>query len=380
MKTKFIKSKRIISVVLAVCMVLSLGVSKQTKAATTTRKTLALNQTYTETWEEYETKIYQFTVPQAGNINIEIKNTNPTGSEEVEASLYDSNNAQIFGREWGSNISLPTYSSNGNCTYYLKVSDYSSAWESSFHVTVHFQATTDWESENNDTTATADGIVASRTYKGTITEKDSCDYYKLYIPGNRKVSVKFGPVQVDGENHKWNVYLLNSKNESEKIVDCSGINQTYTTYLKKGTYYLKVEDYSNARNIPYSFCYTVKGITIKQPKITSIKGSAYKALLGPNYVKLTKIKIKNSGDCQGYQVQVAKKKSMKGRLANEMVAFENGNSKGKVSLQTSMGVYKKYYVRARGYVTDLYGKKIYGKYSKVKCKKTKKSTYKKFKN
>ena len=43
MKTKFIKSKRIISVVLAVCMVLSLGVSKQTKAETTTRKTLALN-------------------------------------------------------------------------------------------------------------------------------------------------------------------------------------------------------------------------------------------------------------------------------------------------------------------------------------------------
>lgn len=379
MKTKFIKSKRIISVVLAVCMVLSLGVSKQTKAATTTRKTLALNQTYTETWEDDETKVFQFTVPQAGNIDIEIKHTNPVEDKTISLSLYDSNNAVIFWDYRGSNVTLPTYSTDGNRTYYLKVKEIT-AWDASYYVTIHFQTTTDWESENNDTTATADAITVNQTYKGTITEKDSCDCYKLYIPGNRKVSVKFGPTQVDGENHEWNVYLLNSKNESARIVDCSGINQTYTTYLKKGTYYLKVEDAYGARNIPYSFGYTVKGLTIKQPKITSIKGSAYKGWFDPNYVKLTRIKIKNSGACQGYQVQVAKRKSMKGRLANEMVAFESGNSKGKVSLQTSMGVYKKYYVRARGYVTDPFGKKIYGKYSKVKCKKTKRSTYKKFKN
>lgn len=378
MKTKFIKSKRIISVVLAVCMVLSLGVSKQTKAATTTRKTLALNQTYTETWEDDETKIFQFTVPQAGNINIEIKNTNATGSEEVRVWLYNSNNVNILDEEIGVDIKLPTYSSDANKTYYLKVSDWKRAEDTSFSITIHFQATTNWESENNDTTATADGIEANRSYKGMITENDDCDYFKFYLSGNRKVNIKFGPAEVDGGGYSWYVNLLNSKNESKEIA-CSGTSQTYTTYLKKGTYYLKIKNFSRTKNIPYTFSYTTKSLKIKQPKITSIKGSAHKGLFS-NYVQLTRIKIKNSGDCQGYQVQVAKKKSMKGRLANQMVSFENGNSKGKVSLETGMGIYKKYYVRVRGYVTDLYGKKIYGKYSKVKCYKMKKSTYKKFKN
>lgn len=373
--------KRMLGIMLAVCMVFVLGVPQKAKAADApTQKALQVNQTYTEVWQEGETKLYSFTVPQAGNIDIEIKNTNPVGGHKVEASLFDSNNAQVLDRVDGANLILPTYSSDAGKTYYLKVSDDYDAWETSFTVRINFQATSNWETENNDTTPTADTITANKVYNGIInSDYDKCDYYKFYIPGNRKVSIKFGPAMVDGERREWDVYLLNSKNESVHVFETS-TTQTYSAYLKKGTYYIKVENNYNAREVQYAFSYSTKTLKIKQPKIKSITGTAYRGWLGPNYVKIKKIKIKNSGDCQGYQVRVAKKKSMKGSLANEAIAFGNGNSKGKVALSTNMGVFKKYYVKLRGYVNDPFGKKIYGKYSKVKCKTTKKKVYKQYKN
>ncbi len=67
-----------------------------------------------------------------------------------------------------------------------------------------------------------------------------CDYYKIKLNGKRKVSIIFGPAEVDGEQHSWKVSLMNSKNESVEIFKGS-TRQTYQAYLKKGTYYLKVE-------------------------------------------------------------------------------------------------------------------------------------------
>ena len=373
-------AKKLLSMLLVACMMLTLGMPEKAKADVTTQKTLELNKAYTEVWQEYETKLYKFTVPQAGIIDISIKNTNPTGTEEVEASLYDSNNAQVLATYDGPNVTLPTYATNANATYYLKVTDDNSAWQSSFVVTIKFTATTNWETEKNDTAATADVISLQKTYYGMInSDFDEGDYYKFTVPGNRKVTVKFGPAMVDGESREWDVYLMNSKNQSVHILR-TGTTQPYVTYLKKGTYYLKVENEYSAKNIKYAVTVTAKTFKLKQPKIKSINGTASKGFFEPNYVQLNNIRIKNSGVCQGYHILVARKKNMKGRIANETLDFGDSVSKGKISLGNHLGVYRKYYVKLRGYVKDPFENKIYGKYSKVKCKTMKKKVYKDFKN
>lgn len=88
-----------------------------------------------------------------------------------------------------------------------------------------------------------------------------CDYYKIKLNGKRKVSINFGPAEVDGEQHSWKVSLMNSKNESVEIFKGS-TRQTYQAYLKKGTYYLKVENEYRAENVKYKLQHIRKNSSI----------------------------------------------------------------------------------------------------------------------
>ena len=79
--------------------------------------TLNLNETTNITIEKFGKRVYAFRVPNTGNFTVTIKNTNPTGNEELDASLYDSNNNEIIPEVSGVTYSLPNYSSKGNRTY-----------------------------------------------------------------------------------------------------------------------------------------------------------------------------------------------------------------------------------------------------------------------
>ena len=94
-------------------------------------------------------------MPNTGNFTVTIKNTNPTGNEELDASLYDSNNNEIIPEVSGVTYSLPNYSSKGNRTYYLKVDDGYYAWRTSFDIKVSYKTTKNWEAEDNNTSKTA---------------------------------------------------------------------------------------------------------------------------------------------------------------------------------------------------------------------------------
>lgn len=356
------------------CVLTFLGIPKEVRAAD---GTLTLNETKNITLEEFGKKVYAFQVPNAGNFTVTIKNTNPTGDERVGVSLFDSNNTEVLPENTGASFSMPTYSSKGNSTYFLKVEDDYYAWRTSFDITVSYQTTNNWEAEDNNTSKTANKITAKKDWYGMIngSSKD-CDYYKFKLSGKRKVYINFGPAEVDGEQHSWKVSLMNSKNESVEIFKGS-TRQTYQAYLKKGTYYLKVENEYRAENVKYKLRYTEKQLNIKKPTITGVGGTAHSVFFGTNYTDIY-VKLKNSGDCQGYYVKVAKKKNMNGNLAKETILFNNGNSKKKVTLTTRFPILRKYYVQAKGFVEDPFGNKIYGNYSKVKTVTMKKSIYNKY--
>lgn len=133
----------------------------------------------------------------------------------------------------------------------------------------------------------------------------------------------------------------------------------------------------SAVNVKYKLRYTEKQLNIKKPTITGVGGTAHNEFFGTNYTDIY-VKLKNSGDCQGYYVKVAKKKNMNGNLAKETILFNNGNSRKKVTLTTRFPILRKYYVQVRGFVQDPFGHKIYGNYSKVKTATMKKSVYNKY--
>lgn len=356
-------AKRATELMLILGMVLCIGMPMRIQAATTP---VEVNQIYTETWEAWGEKLFRFQTPQAGYFNVTIQNTNPVGKEKVAASVYNANNAQVVGEFYGSSFSLPMYGAGANQIFYLKIRDYYCANNTSFQIMIEFHPADNWETENNDTTQQADTIVPKKAYYGTITYNDSYDYYKFTVKQNSKVKIQFGAAEVDGQNYNWNVEILNTKNLAAAIYS-GNVTETCTCYLKKGTYYLRVKNNYHADNVKYRLSYTVSRLSIKTPKITSVSGKIYKGWLS-DYGYLSSIKMKNSGECTGYTVRVAKKSNMKGSLLKKDVDFGNYVSKSKISLSDHLKVSKKYYVQVRGYVKDPFGNCIYGKYSKVKAK------------
>lgn len=357
------------------CIIAVIGRSSHAEAA----EKLNLNQSYTIKLEEdNDSELYQFTVPSAGNICVQIRNTDPAGEQEIWAQMYDSNNLEITERWSGAGVTMPVYSSDKNRTYYLKVGNGWHAYETSYNLTVEFEATTDWETEENNSTKSADMIKAGSKWYGMINDKnDDCDYFRFTLSANKKVNIQFGPAVVDGADHTWKVSLLDSKNNSVEIYDDSVI-KTYNCYLKKGTYYIKVESRLHSQNVTYALSYSESAVKLNSVSITSVKPSGYSYVFGGGHcVKLDAINIKNSGDATGYTVRVAKKKSMKGKLAAEDIDFGDKATKKKVALDKTLDVMRNYYVQVRSYVKDPFGGIVYGKYSKVKTVRLSNSLYKK---
>lgn len=346
-------------------------------ARAATLEIIELNQDYLVQLEgSSDSRLYQFTVPAAGNISIQAKNTDPTGNEKVCLQLFDSNNLALTDEWWDSNVELPVYSTDENRTFYLSFEPYEN-YSISYVLTVNFEPTTDWETEDNDTTVSADVITAGKSWYGAINDKnDSCDYFKFKLNVNKKVVITFGPKEVSGNSNSWDVELINSSNQSERMFSRCSTTQTYTCYLKKGTYYLRITNCDNSRNIPYAVSYRESALKLTAPVATSVKAVGHKGW--NNYVTLD-VKVKNSGNATGYVVKVSNKKNMGRPVTTEEIAFEGSNSKKQFSLKTDFTVSKSYYVQVKSYVTDPFGVKVYGKYGAVKGTSLSKALYKELK-
>jgi len=340
---------------------------------------LELNQSYTvELKDSYDSRLYEFTVPEAGNISIQVKNADPVGNGKMSVQLYDSDNLPLTEEQNGVNVELPVYSTDGNKTFYIKLTGFSGINNTSYYLSAGFQPTTDWETEKNDTAAEADVITPGHAWYGTIVgSNDACDYFKFKLDSAKKIAITFGPKEISGESHKWSMDLIDENSQPVEIYRGS-TTKTYTCYLKKGTYYLKVEDFLSAKNIPYAVSYTETSIKLEKPVITSISAVGHEGFFS-NYVRLEKIKIKNAGDATGYVVKVSNKKNMGKPSLTEDIHFDETSTKKQVSLKTDFAVAKAYYVQAKCYVEDPFGGKIYGKYGSVKGKNLKKSVYNKLK-
>lgn len=353
-----------------------LGKPKAVNAAAVVDE-IELDKNYTVQIQDYDDAfLYEFSVPEAGNINIQAKNIIPAGSGEVNLQLFDSNNSALTDTYYGSKVNLPVYPTNGGRTFYLSLSSHYTD-EATFLLTVNFQPTTDWETEGNDTTAEADVITAGKEWYGALSDRESDDFFKFCLDADKKVAITFGPKEVSGQDDKWDVYLVNSSNEYREIYDGDSRTQTYTCYLKKGNYYLQVKNHYSAPGVIYALSYKESALNLAEPTIVSMKLTGHDSW--SSYVELSNIRIKNPGNATGYTVKVAKNASMKGKLVTEDIDLEDTNTKKQVSLRSSLFVFPTYYVQVRSYVADPFDVKIYGKYGSVNSKSLKKSVYRRLK-
>ncbi len=342
---------------------------------------LELNKNYTIELEDYsDSRLYEFTIPDDGNISVKAKNADPAGEREARIQLYDSDNLPLTESQSGTNVKLPIYSTEGNRTFYVKFDSKSPySGHTSYILSIGFQPTTDWETEGNNSSEEADMITPGHSWYGTIVgDNDEYDYFKFKLKSDKKVAITFGPKKISGESHEWVVELIDSKNQSVRIYYGS-TTETYGCCLKKGAYCLRVRvSGSDAKDIPYALSYTETALKLEKPVIKSFSVVGHTGIFC-NEVDLNKIKVKNTGDAEGYVVKISNKKNMGKPSTTEDIHFDETNTKGQISLKTHFAVAKSYYIQAKSYVEDPFGVKIYGKYGSVKGKILKKSVYNKLK-
>lgn len=341
-------------------------------------KVIKENETITVALAEEETSIYKFTAPKDGYFWVELtvmegsySNTYVFVTDQSDDSVMSGIEACSLGSKW----ETEKLATKAGEIYNIYVSMYSAYATSKSEVRVKFVASDEWENEPNNTKETACGLKNNMYKYGATTYADCGDYFKFQLKKTSKVTFTFGSNDNTKYNNResiWDVYLIDSNYEMVRLFRSVGSELSKTVYLKKGTYYLEVNEVDNTLGVAYKIKYKASEYTVKTPKIKTVTIKKNKSN-GKRY--LDRITMDNTGDIAGYTVQVAKKKSMSGKYINKNVyKYEKNNNVTSTTIRFYDATKAKnlktkkatYYVRVRSFVQDAFGNNIYGKYSTVK--------------
>lgn len=140
-------------------------------------------------------------------------------------------------------------------TYYLSLTPSDSSYyftDQTYTLTAKFDTETEYESEYNDTLATADTMTLDTPIGGSTPGTDLVDYYKLVLDEDAALDVTFSiPELISTNNNEyWKVYLYAGDSGDEIVQSMSvagnSLNHKMRTIgLGAGTYYVKVvsDDY-----------------------------------------------------------------------------------------------------------------------------------------
>ena len=367
--------KKILSFILSLILVMGLVPAGYSEAKTTPTDATLGSQISVKLSNASDTKMYKFTTKEAGRITIEVATTAQADDYAISTTLKDADGKVVVDPQSGSAYSMPSYGASAGETFYLIVENSYRGYDTSFKITFGFSATENWETENNDTSDKADPITGGTTYYGRISRSVDVDFYKFRISKAKKVKLTFGPSVIDGSSRMWDVDLYNEDGDSLDCFD-TGSKNSRTVSLKKGLYYVRVagqtaaaDDGSLATAVggDYYLIISTSALKIKRPVVTELKMFGTESWLYDNYATAT-VSLKNGGKTDGYTMKISRSSNMKSgtKKKNYEISADNGVTGKKIRSKIRMGIYPAYYVQVRGYVTDAFGSRIYGKYSKVK--------------
>lgn len=198
---------------------------------------------------------FRIRLSEDGYISITFANEY-TDSGSWRVLLYNANNEEITNYTFNSSPLSDTTNKMGlaSGTYYLKVE--TANWNPSsipYQLTVNFTASSNWESEFNNSMQTANSIKVN-TYKyGNLLSYSDVDYYQFAISKTQNISFSFDIETV--KTGCWKIELVNANNETVKEYIINGNTSSETTdstTMPAGKYYVKVSEANWSHSIvPY---------------------------------------------------------------------------------------------------------------------------------
>lgn len=258
------KMKKTALVILAACLIMAAGIFPApviTEAATT----LDLNQWYDVSMQNYVPTDYTFIMPSKGYFYVQIQPVSYihngsgvsggtcAGTYRITANnkLYE-DHVEIYSDSDGTGMHNMWTSKNyafkkgTRVTLSVIAGDDYDSYTASFRIRIVSNAPKNFETENNNSRATADPIKVQKTYSGYLMMNDT-DWFVFKAPktGTYKISASLP----DSQSYEMNVttYKGKKKLSENEILNLSGWKKQFKGMLKKGEkVYLKISraDYS----------------------------------------------------------------------------------------------------------------------------------------
>ena len=235
-------------------------------------------------YDGYDEDYYEFTADKNGYIEIDFSNpvlTDGNAKWAVTVFKYDDSYDSIHYHDVYATKGTTEFPKIGITpgTYYIKVADgyynYGKVANTEYNIKVDFTASEYWESELNNTYASADKIYGNASYNGYLYNGDDIDYYEFKVTKNGNIDIKFtNPVLTD-TNAKWSFILYKYSHSYDNVYSGTVIGTSGTTNFSDigvtpGTYYIKISDgyynYGKVANVEYSI--TVSGDCVEQTTVT----------------------------------------------------------------------------------------------------------------
>jgi hypothetical protein len=360
--------RKVCSAILVAACVLSLLPTVPARAEAI-KQEIKANTTYDNLHLERWDDEYQFSFTAPGNGYFDVKVANAVAGDDSWSKLvvYDENNKEMYTANTITYTTVKFPTSTG-MRYLLKLSGVE---DSTFSLRVNFTEATNWESGKNVDAASATELTAGKDVYGILDKASENDYYKFRVNKLSKVTFTLGPSEVTGSGKYFGGTIINSQNQTTTLFDSSSAIQKKAVYLKKGTYYLKIH---GDRELPYRLRFSAKSANLKRVKIAKVSVGPRQHGIFYDYRIVKNIKIKNYGAVDGYTVQVSQKKGFGNREYDDerdLGTYSDSDTKSTIRRMSghSFHIHKTYYFRVRPYVYDVFGVKVYAKYSPIVKKK-----------
>lgn len=197
---------------------------------------------------------YKVVVPTDGELTVNLNHAEIPGDsmQHWTVELIDSSNNSYMSMDvkgYDSDTNMKKGLAKG--TYYIKVICYCT-WASGYYSPIDYNisaalTSSDYfEKESNGSMPIASNMEINKKYTGALNSSDDIDFYKVVLPSDGEVTVKFNHQEKAGDSIKhWVVALLDGKNTEYVNFDVQGNNaQTSKSIsLPQGTYYVRVKCY-----------------------------------------------------------------------------------------------------------------------------------------
>ena len=322
---------------------------------------------------------FKVAAPQNGYFIFTVKHFDPTDNGKYHLEIFNTKSEEVFSTE---DVMLQTNDNDAVTfkigvrsgeTLYAKVKTGAAQNVTGqvYKINAGFTPTEIFEMEDNNSTNMANAITYNTRYTGMTGNwaDDKEDYYKFTVSTTSKVTMTFGAVDESSIISGWDVYLINSKNKSAKVVEKYNKKDTKTFNLKKGTYYIRIEgDNISNKTKEYYLQLTLKNLNVDKakPVIKNAKVTLVKNSLNRNVELKTVTLKKGINDAEYYEVLISENAKMK-KATKKIVSVNPIKNPSKLKIGKRIKSNKKvFYVQTRPYVEDPFGAKIYGRKSVIK--------------